>query len=259
MLNTTLQQFLTTGVFAFILTFVRIGAAITVMPGIGDTFTPANIRLYIALGLTLVLSPFVAPMLPNPIPPPGALVPIIAMEMVVGLFFGTISRIFMSALDTGGMLISVQSGLGSAQLFNPAFATQGSLVGSLMTIIGILLIFVTDAHHLLFQGLVGSYHLFPIGTVPDPGSMVSMISSTVTQSFEIGVEISAPFIIVTTLVYIGMGVLNRLMPQIQVFQLALPLQILLSLFTLLLCISTCMLFWLSKFQDGMLYFYSGGH
>lgn len=257
--DATLQQFLTTGVFAFILTFVRVGAAISLMPGIGDTFTPANIRLYIALGLSLVLAPLIAPMLPNPVPPMGSLAALIGMELVVGLFFGTIARIFMSALDTGGMLISVQSSLGSAQLFNPAFATQGSLIGSLLTIIGILLIFTTDAHHLLIEGLVGSYKLFPVGGVPNPESMASMISSTVTKSFEIGVEIAAPFIIVTTLVYIGMGVLNRLMPQIQVFQLAMPLQILLSFFTLLLCISTCMLFWLGQFQDGMLYFYSGGH
>ena len=54
-----LQDFITTGVFAFILTFVRIGSAVTIMPGIGDSLTPQSIRLYIALGLTLVLSPLV--------------------------------------------------------------------------------------------------------------------------------------------------------------------------------------------------------
>ncbi len=251
-----LQDFLTTGVFAFILTFVRIGTAITIMPGFGDTFTPANVRLYIALGLALVLAPFIAPSLPHPVPAAGPLTVLIGMEFIVGVFFGSIARIFMAALDTAGMVISIQSGLGSAQLFNPAFASQGSLIGSFMTIAGVLILFCSNAYQMLFYGLVGSYQLFPVGSVPDPGGMLDMVSRAVAGSFLVAVEIAAPFIIVTMLVYIGMGVLNRLMPQIQVFMLAMPLQILLSLLTLALCVSACMLYWLSKFQDGMTFFFS---
>jgi flagellar biosynthetic protein FliR len=253
-----LQDFLTTGVFAFILTFVRIGTAVMIMPGVGDTFTPANIRLHIALGLSLVLAPFIAPSLPHPVPATGQLIALAGMEFVVGVFFGSIARIFMAALDTAGMVMSVQSGLGSAQLFNPAFATQGSLIGSFITIAGILILFCSNAYQMLFYGLVGSYQLFPVGSVPDAGSMLEIVSRAISGSFLVSLEIAAPFIIVTTLVYIGMGVLNRLMPQIQVFMLAMPLQILLSLLTLALCISACMLFWLTKFQDAMTLFFSGG-
>ena len=97
-----LEEFLVTGVFAFLLTFARIGAAMTIMPGIGDSFTPANIRLYIALGLSLVLAPFIAPYLPSPLPPVGLLFVLIGMEFVIGIFFGTMARIFMAALDTAG-------------------------------------------------------------------------------------------------------------------------------------------------------------
>jgi len=74
----------------------------------------------------------------------------------------------------------------------------------------------------------------------------------------IGVEISAPFIVVSLLVYIGMGVLTRLMPQIQVFLLALPLQIILSLITLSLMLSAGMMFWVARFEEGMVFFLSGG-
>lgn len=61
----TLQNFMAQGVFAFMVTFVRIGAAITIMPGIGDSYVPQNIRLYIALGISLMLMPLVAPFLPS--------------------------------------------------------------------------------------------------------------------------------------------------------------------------------------------------
>ena len=253
-----LEEFLVQGVFAFMLTFVRIGAAVTIMPGIGDTFTPQNIRLYIALGISLVLSPLVAQYLPSPVPTTAALFTLIIMEFIIGLFIGTIARIFMVALDTAGMAISMMSGLGNAQVFNPAFATQGSLIGALMSVTGVILIFATNMHHLMFFGLVGSYELFPVGSIPDTGAMAEMMARAVSGSFLIGVQISAPFIVVSLLIYIGMGVLTRLMPQIQVFLLALPLQIMLSFVTLSLVFSTAMLFWISKFEDSMIFFLSGG-
>jgi len=253
-----LEEFLVQGVFAFILTFVRIGAAITIMPGVGDSFTPQQIRLYIALGLSLVLSPLVAQHIPDPVPTTAILFTLIAMEFIIGLFFGTIARILMVALDTAGMAISMMSGLGNAQVFNPAFATQGSLIGALMSVTGVVILFATNMHHLLFFGLVGSYELFPVGAVPDAGSMAELMSRAVASSFMIGVQIASPFILVSLLIYIGMGVLTRLMPQIQVFLLALPLQIMLSFITLSLVISASLLFWVGKFEDGMVFFLSGG-
>lgn len=253
-----LQDFITSGVFAFIIVFVRMGAAITIMPGVGDTLTPQHIRLYIALGLSLMMAPVVAPHLPDPIPDGPLLFTVIIMEFVIGLFIGTIARIFMAALDTAGMVISMASGLGNAQLFNPGFATQGSLIGAFLSVTGMVLLFASNLHHLLFYGLAGSYDLFPVGGIPDAGSMAEMTALALAGSFAVGVQIAAPFLIVSFLIYVGMGVLARLMPQIQVFLLALPLQIMLSFVTLAMTVSAILLFWVSKFEDGMVLFLSGG-
>lgn len=254
----TLQTFVTQGVFAFMLTFVRIGAAATIMPGIGDSFVPQNIRLYFATALSLVLMPLVMPFLPHPIPSTVTLLVLIASEFIVGIFIGTVARILMSALDTAGMIISMQSGLGNAQVFNPSMATQGSLVGALLSVTGVVLIFVTNMHHLLIYGLIGSYEVFPVGQIPDGGDMAAMISKAIAGSFMVGIQIAAPFIMLSMLLYIGMGVLSRLMPQVQVFMLSLPLQITLSLLTLMLSFSAAMLFWLTKFEEGMMFFFGGG-
>src|SRR5688500_1340957 len=99
-----IEDFLVTGVFAFILAFVRMGTAVMIMPGIGDSFVPERIRLHIALGLSLVFMPLVAAKLPAQVPETFALLSLVVMEFVVGLFFGTIARIFMTALDTAGMV-----------------------------------------------------------------------------------------------------------------------------------------------------------
>lgn len=254
----SLEQFLTAGVFAFILTFVRIGTALTIMPGIGDSFTPQQIRLYIALGVSLVLAPLVAPMMPDPVPGGAALVILIIMEFIIGLFIGSVARVMMMALDTAGMVISMQSGLGNAQLFNPAFSSQGSLIGAFLSVTGVIVLFATNMHYLLFFGLIDSYQMFPIGSIPDTGSMANLMSWAVAESFKIGVQISAPFMIVGMIIYIGMGVLSRLMPQIQVFMVAMPVQILVSLMTLAIALSAVMLFWAHKFEDSMVFFLKAG-
>ncbi len=254
----TIEDFLVTGVFAFILMFVRIGTAVMIMPGVGDSFVPGRIRLHMALGMTLALFPLLMPHVPSPIPGTVTLLSLIVMEFLIGVFFGTIARIFMTALDTAGMVISLESGLGNAQIFNPGLATQGSLMGAFLSVTGVVVLFATNLHHLLIMGVLESYDLFPVGAIPDTGSMAELMAKAVAASFSIGVKIGTPFLVVTLLIYVGMGVLSRLMPQVQVFLLAIPLQILISLVTLTLVLSAGLLYWLGQFEAGMVFFLSGG-
>ncbi len=253
-----IEQFLVTGVFAFILTFVRIGTAAMIMPGIGDSFVSTKIRLHIALGLTVVLAPLAQPHLPSPMPGTFMLFFLIGMEFIIGLFIGTIARIFMTALDTAGMVISFSSSLSNAQLFNPGLAAQGSLVGAFLSITGVVILFAANLHHLIIMGLVESYEMFPIGALPDTGSMAELMARAVSSSFSIGVKIGAPFLVLTLLVYVGMGVLSRVMPQVQVFLLALPLQILLALTTMTFVLSSMYFYWMREFEQAMVFFLSGG-
>ncbi len=253
-MESALQVFLTTGVLAFMLTFVRLGTASIIMPGIGDSFVSTRVRLHLGVALSFALFPLIMPYMPDPLPSTFGLLVLITMEFIIGLFIGTIARILMTALDTAGMIISISSGLGNAQLFNPSLATQGSLIGALFSVTGVLLLFETNLHHLLFMGIMESYELFPLGAIPDTGSMAEMMARTVAGSFSIGVKIAAPFLVMTLLIYVGMGVLSRLMPQIQVFILALPLQILLSIMLLMMTISAAMVYWLTQYEQGMVFF-----
>lgn len=250
----SLQAFLTTGIFSFLLIFTRLGTAFMLMPGIGDSFVPVRIRLLMVLGMTFVLAPVVMPYMPTSVPPFSMLLTLMIIEFTIGIFIGAIVRIFTAALDVAGMLIATTSGLANAQVFNPALASQGSITGAFLSMVGLLLLFVTNLHHMLIYGLVGSYTTFPVGGFPDVGSMADLVARAVSSSFLIGFQISVPFIVVAMLLYIGMGVLSRLMPQVQVFILALPVQILLSMLTLSLVLSSAMLFWLTEFESAMQFF-----
>lgn len=255
-MQSLLETFLAGGVFAFILTFARIGTALMIMPGLGDSFVSERIRLHMALGLSFVLFPLIMPHVPTPVPPLYILVTMMVQEMIIGLLIGTVSRIFMTALDTAGMVISTQSGLANAQVFNPSLASQGSIIGALLSVTGVVVLFSLNLHHMLITALVESYNFFPMGEMPDSGSMAEMIALAVSKAFEVGIRLSMPFIVLTMLLYVGMGVLARLMPQVQVFMVALPLQILMALTLLALAMVALIYHWSEAYYDALLYFFS---
>ncbi len=250
------HSFLTTGVFAFMLTFVRVGTAIMVMPGIGNAFVPQNIRLYFALAFAFVVFPIIQSKIPYPLPSTFNLLTMIVMEFIAGLFLGTIMRVLLAAVDTAGMIISTQSSLANAQLFNPAFASQGTVIGSFLTLAATVLLFVTDLHHLMLTGIIESYNLFPINKLPPVGDMADVLVKEVGLSFVVAIQMGAPFLVLVTILYVGMAIMSKLMPQVQVFMLAVPIQVTLALITLSMAMSTMMLFWLSKFDEGYQFFYS---
>ena len=252
----SIGDFFVFNVFVFILTFVRLGTAMMIMPGIGDSFTPANIRLIIALAISFVFMPIVADFYPDPLPTGFNLYTLILSEFIIGLFIGTVARIFMAALDTAGMVASMQSGLANAQLFNPAFAGQGSVIGAFFSVTGVVVLFASNLYMILIYGLFESYLMFPVGGIPDEGGMAEVVSRAISASFLIGIQLAAPFILVSFMLYVGMGVLARLMPQLQVFILSLPVQILLSMLTMTFIISSLILYWLKKYEEGISFFFS---
>ena len=156
-----LETFIETQLFAFLLIFTRVGTAMMIMPGIGDSFTPANVRLFIALGLALVMTPVLSGFLPGVPSEPAIMFLLLGAEAITGLFIGTVMRVLMSALDTAGMVIGLNTGLANAQVFNPSSGGQGSIIGALLSVFGVTMILVTNMHHLLFLTIFESYQMFP--------------------------------------------------------------------------------------------------
>lgn len=251
-MQSLLQDIIVGNLFAFLLIFMRLGTALMIMPGIGDTFVSPQLRLSFAIAMSFVLTPFLAQNLPHPPAQAGGMVALIATEAFIGGLIGMVMRIMISALDTAGMVTSIQAGYSNALVFNPMTASQGSLVGALYTLTGVTLLFATDLDHYMLASVVDSYKMFPAnGTLIDPESSLEVIRRAVSTAFRIGVELATPFLIVGTLVQIGFGLLSRLMPQVQIFFVAMPLQILLSLVMLAMVLSACVLYWLNAFQGAL--------
>ncbi len=254
-MQSLLEEYVLSQLVVYILTFARVGTTIMIMPGIGDSFVAPNIRLVFALAFTVVVSPITAAYLPE-VTTNTMLLSLIMMEMVIGFFIGTVARIFMAALDVAGMLISLNMGISNAQIFNPQLAAQGSIIGAFLSIAGVMLLFATDLHHMLIFGMIDSYKTFPAGALPLVDGMSQTIVLALSKSFMIGFYMAVPFLVVTLFLYIAMGVLGRLMPQIQVFILAIPVQIMLGMMVLITVFSTMMLYWLNHYDNAIQMFFS---
>jgi flagellar biosynthetic protein FliR len=155
----------------------------------------------------------------------------------------------MTALEVAGTLISFQVGLATASIFNPLLSDQGSVISVLISVTGVVLLFETDLHHLMLRALIDSYTLFVPGHLPPLGDFTEVVSRTVTRSFAIAMQLSAPFLVILTLLYIALGLMSRLMPQLQIFFVALPLQIGIGFLILSLTFSTLMLWFLENLSD----------
>jgi len=241
-----LEDFLPTQVYIILLVISRLGGTMMLIPGIGETFVPVQYRLILTIGLSLVVAPLVADTIPLA-PSAPELARLIFFEMVIGLYFGIVARILLLTLDTAGQIIAMNTGLANAQIFNPAIATQGSLPGFFLLNIATLLLLITDLHHLLIRALIDSYSLFPPGESLPIADFADAISTIISNSFQLAVQLSSPFIVLGLLFYLVMGVMARLMPQLQIFFVALPIQVVMGLVVLSLVLSGAMLVFLEYY------------
>jgi len=209
--------------FLYILIFARVGTLLMLLPALGEQVIPARMRLSFALAFSLVLYPLIAPSLP---PMPADLMEIIVLlfhELMVGLILGGITRMIMMATQVAGSIIAFQSGLSVAMAADPTNGgIQGAIIGSFLSFLGITLIFATDLHHVALSAIHDSYMIF---SPTDPlmfDDAAQMAVQAAASAFVIGVQMSAPFIVFGLVFYLGMGILGKMMPQLQVFFVAMP-------------------------------------
>jgi len=237
-------DFLPQTAFAFILLFARTGAMSMALPGIGSQMVPPRIRLVFALALSLILYPIVSKAFPNLPTSLFGMISSIVSEVLIGIAIGFSVRIIISSIQVAGTAIAFQTGLAFAQNVDPANGTQSSLFGTFLSILSLALIFSTDMHHLLLSAIHDSYVLFKPGSAFPTGDFAQVAVQTVSGGFRIAIQLAGPFLVFGLIFYLGVGVLSRLIPQVQVFFLAMPLNITLGFVLFMMLLSSFMLWFL---------------
>src|SRR5437868_7407177 len=210
----------------FMLVFARVGAMVMLMPGFGESNIPVRIKLAIALLLTLIILPLHRTAYQVDLTSMSSLGVLMMHEIVIGIVLGATARVTLSALSVAGSVIAQQLGLGFVTSVDPTQGQQGLLIGNFLTLLGMTLLFATDSHHLVIAALTESYAIFSPGEMVPGGDVAALATRAFAAAFKIGMQLSAPFLVFGLVFNLGLGILARLMPAMQVYFIGIPLSIL---------------------------------
>jgi len=236
--------------YFYILIFARVGSILMLIPALGEQVIPARMRLSFALVFSAVLYPLVVPTLP---PLNGDVMQVVVYllhEIAIGLILGAITRLVTLAAAVAGATIAYQVGLSGALGADPANGgIQGVIIGSFLSMLGVALIFATDLHHVALFAIRDSYMIFSPSEPIMWGDAAQMAIEATAAAFVIGIQMSAPFLVLGLVFYLGMGLLGRMMPQLQVFFVIMPATIWVGMALFALLLTMMMGWYLTHFEN----------
>jgi flagellar biosynthetic protein FliR len=211
-------------ILAVFLLFCRIGGCLMLMPGFSSSRVPVQVRLFIALAVTLALTPLLLPAMGAVVPgiTPPQVLHLIFSETLIGLLIGLIGRLFYMALQFMAVAAAQFAGYGAmagAPVEDtepvPAFAT-------FVTLTATVLLFVTDQHWEVLRALLASYAALPVSEPVASELSLARITDAFSTTFLLALQITSPFIVYALIINLMVGIANKLVPQIPVFFIAMP-------------------------------------
>jgi flagellar biosynthesis protein FliR len=210
------------GVFVL---FCRVGATMLLMPGLSSAQIPGQVRLFLAIALSLALAPLLLPAVRRVVAgtEPFSLLWIIGGELLIGALIGLLARVFLIALQALAAVLATAIGYsGIPGSMIDETEPQPALV-SLVTITAVVIMFQTDLHWEVLRGLAASYTVLPPGSGFESRFGLAEIADQLSETFLIALRISSPFLVYAVVANLAIGIANKLVPQISVYFVSLPL------------------------------------
>jgi flagellar biosynthesis protein FliR len=233
------------GVFwVAVLVFVRVGAMVALMPGLGDAAVPQRVKLALVLALTIVVAPILAGD-PAALPAAPGLADL-AGEVAAGLILGVGMRLFLLSLQTAAAIIAQATTL--SQLFAGAAPEPQPAIGNLFLIAGVAVALAAGLHVRAAELVVLSYDILPAGGFPAASGVADWGLGLVTRTFSLAFSLAAPFVIASTIYNLALGAINRAMPQLMVAMVGAPALTLGGLALLAVATPVLLAVWLHRFE-----------
>lgn len=192
------------------LVFLRVGAAMALLPAFGEQSVPQRVRLALALAFSAVVAPAVIEDLPLDGGAPTA----VLAEVLAGLALGLGLRMFVLALQMAGAIIAQATSL--SQLFGGASAEPQPAVGNLLTVAGLALAVTAGLHVRAAELLILSYDILPAGQLPSASDLGDWGVFQIARAFSLAFSLAAPFVVASLVYNVALGIINRAMPQLMV-------------------------------------------
>ena len=231
--------------FALMLVLSRVSGVCLLLPGLGETEVPMNVRAGAALGLSVLLLPVLQPDLPAMPENPFRLAGWIAGEVMCGLWLGWLARLPMLALPAAGQLAAGALGLSNVLQPDPTLGPQTSALSRLFAMAAPAILLASGLYAMPLMALARSYHTLVPGAWLPAGDLAQSVTTAVSESFAFALQLAGPFIAAGIVWQVAMGVLARLVPQLQIYFAAMPGQILGGLLLLALLSAALLQTWQS--------------
>lgn len=226
----------------FLLIFVRVSGIFTAAPVFGARNVPLLVKAGMALIFSLVLLPLLGQ--PSPVMPGEFLVyfSLVIKEYLVGLIIGFTASLVFSSIQMAGHLIDTQIGFSMVNVIDPLFGQQIPLIGNFKYLLALSVFLATNGHHLFIMALVSSFQVVPVTQVVFRTTLAPLFVDFLSNFFIIALKISLPVVVTLLLMDIGMGILARTMPQMNIFIVGMPAKIIVGLFMLSIALPFYILF-----------------
>lgn len=230
----------------FVLVLTRIGALIMTLPVIGAQNIPVQIRAFLAVSISLLITPLYTHV---QVGDPGNLINLTVMigrEAVLGLALGTAVMILLSGMQLAGQIMSTASGMSLAEVADPTFGTEVPIFSHLLEMLALAIFFIVGGHRQVLDALLSSFQWMPPGSGQLPSDLVMALSGVAAQSFDVGIRASSPVLVSLLLANIVVGLLSRTLPQLNSMGIGTNLNAIIVLAVLAFCLGSAA--WV--FQDG---------
>ena len=211
---------------SFLLAMVRTAAWLVVAPPFNTRMVPVTVKVGLAVALAVPVAPRIAATAPPPELAP--LVTAVLLQVGVGLALGFVVQLLFAAVQAAGELIDLFAGFTIAATYDPFTNANQAVFGRLYQLLATALLFASNGHLLLVEGLLDSFAAVPTG-LPDLGATSAELLDSLTLFFLSALEIAAPLLGALFLTEVALGLLSKAAPQMNVFTLGFPIKIMLTL------------------------------
>ncbi len=225
LLNLSLAEFET-----FMFVFFRVGAMILLVPILGSRQIPATMKVGLVLFLSLAIFPVV---MHQPMPQPRGVYDLgihLLTDALIGVAIGFITRLLFAAVQVAGTVIDFQMGFGVVNVIDPQTQSQVSITAQFQNILVVLIFLASDAHHILIRAVKESFFLIDPNTIDFAQFTPDYMVHVFLAMFVVAVKIAAPIMAILFFISVGLGLVARTVPQMNVFIVGFPLQIGVGLF-----------------------------
>jgi flagellar biosynthetic protein FliR len=230
----TLANFASSGVFHLLLINARILPIIMFTTGFGENYVSSRSKISLSIFISLLILSRVSLDIKYQT---SSSIFLIVTEIIIGVTLSVVIKIIVSAAHIAGNIISNHTGLASAQMFDPALGASNTIESRLIMLIVTTLIMITNIHHILIAALFESYNYYPIGFKLSDFEYNKLFADLMNNIFAIGIKLAMPVILIILMLYTVSGVISKIMPNVQIFFIMMPLQIIIGFMILFFSLS----------------------